>query len=212
MKNDAFKLNFDCCLAEMENNLNYNPHVLFHEYKRFYESECFLEALGILKYLLNKGFPSAEFEMGQHYYYGSEKLVVSQDYLKAFHCFSAAAENGHAEALYYQGQMLLYGTGVVLDINQGLSSLNIAAIEGVNKAIDRLGKIYHYGYCDISPDNRKAEYYYRTAVNNGYPPSMFNLALLLENQYRFEEAYELIIQSAIRGYMDAVNYSMSTYK
>ena len=212
MKIDALKFNLVSCRAEMENNLNYNPQKLFHDYKRFYDSGCFLEALEILNYLLNKGFPSAEFEMGQHYYYGSEKLVVSQDYLKAFHCFSAAAENGHADALYYQGQMLLYGIGVVLDINQGLSSLNIAANEGVNKALDILGKIYHFGYCDISPDYRKAEYYYRIAVNKGYPPSMFNLALLLENQYRFEEAYELMIQSAISGHMDAVCYTMRTYK
>ena len=212
MKNDVFKLNLDSYLAEMENNLNYNPHALFHEYKRFYESECFLEALGILKYLLNKGFPSAEFEMGQHYYYGREKLGVLQDYPKAFHCFSTAAENGHAEALYYQGQMHLYGTGVVLDINQGLFSLNIAANEGVNKALDILGKIYHFGYSEISPDYKKAEYYYRIAVNKGYSPSMFNLSLLLENQYRLEEAYELMIQAAISGYMDAVYYTMRTYK
>lgn len=31
--------------------------------------------------------------MGQHYCYGNEKLVVSQDYFNAFHCFSLAAES-----------------------------------------------------------------------------------------------------------------------
>lgn len=212
MKKDAFKFNFVSCQTEMEINLNFNPQDLFHEYKRFYESECFLEALEILNYLLNKGVPSAEFEMGRHYYYGSEKLVVSQDYFKALQWFSAAANKGHTDALYYQGQMLLYGMGVDLDINQGVSSLNIAANEGVNKALDILGKIYHFGYCDILPDYKKAEGYYRIAVNNDYPPSMFNLSLLLENQYRFEEANELMIQSVKSGYIDAAYYSMSTYK
>lgn len=211
MKIDALKLNINSH-AEKENVLNNNPQVLLQEYKRFYDSECFLEALEILEYSLNKGIPSAEFEMGQHYYYGSEKLGVSQDYYKAFHCFSTAAEQGHGDALYYQGQMLLNGIGVDLDIHQGLSSLNIAANQGVNKALDILGKIYHFGHCDISPDYRKAEHYYQVAVNQGYSPSMFNLALLLENQYRFEEAYELMIQCTKSGHMDAFYYCMSTYK
>ncbi|MEH7276605.1 tetratricopeptide repeat protein [Neobacillus vireti] len=203
MKSDAFKL---------EVNPKDNSQDLFHKYRKFYDSECFLEALEILKHLLNKGFPNAEFEMGQHYYYGNEKLEVPQDYFKAFRCFSLAAESGHADALYFQGQMLLYGIGVVLDINQGLASLNIAANEGENKALDILGKIYHFGYSDILPDYKKAEGYYRMAVNKGYPSSMFNLSLLLENQFRFQEAYELMIQSAKNGFLDAIYYSMTTYK
>jgi TPR repeat protein len=160
----------------------------------------------------NPQFPFAEFEMGQHYYYGSVQLGISQDYIKAFNYFYVAAAQGHAEALYFQGLMYLKGIGVTLDMNQALLSLNIAANQNENKALDILGKIYHFGYCDISPDHKKAESYYRIAVNQGYPPSMFHLALLFENQHRFEEAYELIIQSANKGYMEAINYNMSTYK
>ena len=209
---DTSKFNFISWHAEKVNVLAENPQILLQEYKSFYDSECFLEALEILTYLLNKGVSSADFEMGQHYYFGNEKLGVSQDYVKAFHCFSVATEHGHADAYYYQGQMFLNGIGVILDINQGLSSLNIAANEGVNMALDLLGRIYHFGYYDISPDFRKAEHYYRVAADKGYSPSMFNLALLLEKQFRFEEAYELMIQSVKNGCMNAFNYCMSTYK
>jgi TPR repeat protein len=189
-----------------------NPQFLFNEYKRFYEAERFLEALEFFTHSLKKGFPIAEFEMGQHCYYGSAQLGISKDYAKAFNYFSLAAAKGHADALYYQGLMYLKGIGVALDMNQALLSFNIAANQNENKALDIIGKIYHFGYSEISPDHKKAESYYKIAVNQGYPPSMFHLALLFENQHRFEEAYELIIKSANKGYMEAINYNMSTYK
>ncbi|WP_160719344.1 tetratricopeptide repeat protein [Bacillus sp. USDA818B3_A] len=188
------------------------PEYLFNEYKKFFEAESFVEALEVLTKTLNKGFPIAEFEMGKHYYFGSEQLGIVKDYLKAFDFFSNAALLGHAGALYYQGNMYLNGLGVVLDINQALLSLNDAAIKGEIEALDALGKIYQFGCSEILPDLKKAESYYKNAVNLGYSPSMLNLAVLLENQYRFEEAYELIIESAKKGYIEAINYGLSIYK
>jgi TPR repeat protein len=198
-------------VAEKENLLKVTPQFLFNEYKKFFEADRFLEAFEFLADSLKRGFPSAEFEMGQHCYYGSEQLRIVKDYSKAFHHFSVAAAKGHTDALYYQGLMYLKGIGVAMDINQALLSLTIAANQNENKALDTLGRIYHYGYSEISPDHKKAESYYRTAVNQGYPPSMFHLALLFQNQHRFEEAYELMIQSANKGYMEAINYTMSAY-
>ncbi|MEH7419337.1 tetratricopeptide repeat protein [Neobacillus drentensis] len=189
-----------------------NPQNLFNQYKRFYEMESFLEALEILTQSLNKGFPHAEFEMGKHYYFGSDQLGIAKDYIKAFEYFSEAALLGHASAFYYQGLMYLKGLGVILDINQALHALNTAATLGEIEALDALGKIYQFGYSDILPDDKKAETYYKNAIKLGYPPSMLNLAVLLENQLRFEEAYELIIESAKMGYMGAIQYGLSIYK
>ncbi|MCM3689686.1 tetratricopeptide repeat protein [Neobacillus niacini] len=200
------------CPVDQENGLKDSPQFLFNEYKKFYEAERFSEALEFFTLSLKTGFPCAEFEMGQHCYYGSEQLGISKDYMKAFNYFSTAATQGHADALYYQGLMYLKGIGVALDMNQALLTLNNAANQNANKALDTLGKIYHFGYCKISQDPKKAERYYRIAVNQGYPPSMFHLALLLENQSRFEEASELMIQSANMQYIKAINYYMSTYK
>jgi TPR repeat protein len=205
-------LDINSCPVDQENGLKDSPQFLFNEYKRFYEAERFSEALEFFTLSLKKGFPSAEFEMGQHCYYGSEQLGISKDYMKAFNYLSAAATQGHADALYYLGLMYLKGIGIALDMNQALLSLNHAANQNENKALDTLGKIYHFGYSEISPDHKKAESYYRIAVNQGYPPSMFHLALLLEDQYRFEEAAELMIQSANMQYIEAINYYMSTYK
>jgi TPR repeat protein len=185
---------------------------LFKEYKRFYETESFLEAFEMLAQIINKGFPAAEFEMGKHHYFGSDQLGITKDYLRAFEYFSEAAVLGHTGALYYQGLMYLKGLGVVMDINQALHSLNQAATQGEIEALDALGKIYQFGISNILPDYQKAENYYKNAINLGYPPSMLNLAVLLENQLRFEEAYELIIESAKQGYMRAIHYGLSTYK
>jgi TPR repeat protein len=200
------------CVFNKENALKDNPQFLFNEYKRFYKAERFLEALEFFTLSLGNGYPRAEFEMGHHCYYGSDQLGISKDYLKAFNYFSAAAAQGHVDALYYQGLMYLKGIGVAMDINQALFSLNIAANQNENKALDTIGRIYHFGYCDISPDHKKAESYYRIAVSQDYPPSMFHLALLLENQHRLEESYELMIRSANKGYLEAINYNISTYK
>ena len=188
------------------------PQKLFKEYKRFYETESFLEAIEMLTQIINKGFPAAEFEMGKHHYFGSEQLGIAKDYLRAFDYFSKAAFLGHSGALYYLGIMYLKGLGVALDVNQALHNLNMAATQGEIEALDALGKIYQFGYSDILPDYKKAESYYKNAINLGYPPSMLNLALLLENQLRFEEAYELIIESAKHGFVGAIQYGLSTYK
>jgi TPR repeat protein len=198
-------------VVEKENLLKVDPQFLFNEYKKSFEAERFLDAFEFLADSLKRGFPGAEFEMGQHCYYGSEQLRIVKDYNKAFHHFSVAGAKGHAEALYYQGFMYLKGIGVAMDINQALSSLYIAANQNENKALDIIGRIYHFGYSEVSPDYKKAESYYRTAVNQGYPPSMFHLGLLFEKQHRFEEARDLMIQSANKGYMEAINYTMTTY-
>ncbi|MBT2654720.1 sel1 repeat family protein [Bacillus sp. ISL-18] len=191
---------------------NITPEDLFKEYKRFYETESFLEAFNLLSQIINKGFPAAEFEMGKHHYFGSDQLGITKDYLRAFEYFSDAVVLGHTGALYYQGMMYLKGLGVALDLNQALHSLNTAATQGEIEALNALGKIYQFGYSDILPDDKKAESYYKHAIRLGYPPSMLNLAVLLENQLRFEEAYELIIESAKQGYMGAIQYGLSTYK
>jgi TPR repeat protein len=191
---------------------NNTPQDLFKEYQRFYETDSFLEAFEILTQVINKGFPTAEFEMGKHHYFGNDQLGIAKDLQRAFDYFSEAAVLGHAGALYYQGIMYLKGLGGILDVNQAILSLNMAATQGEIEAINALGKIYQFGYSDILPDYKKAESYYKNAINLGYPPSMLNLAVLLENQLRFEEAYELIIESAKHGYMGAIQYGLSTYK
>jgi TPR repeat protein len=191
---------------------NNTPQDLFKEYQRFYETDSFLKAFEILTQIINKGFPAAEFEMGKHHYFGNDQLGIAKDLQRAFDYFSEAAVLGHAGALYYQGIMYLKGLGGILDVNQAILSLNMAATQGEIEAINALGKIYQFGYSDILPDYKKAESYYKNAINLGYPPSMLNLAVLLENQLRFEEAYELIIESAKHGYMGAIQYGLSTYK
>lgn len=189
-----------------------NPEFLFNEYKRLYEAESYSEALKHLTRSLNKGFPHAEYEMGQHHYFGNKSFDLSKNHLKAFQYFSFAAELGHPGAQYTLGLMHLKGEVLESNSNQAIFWLEIAANQDKNEALDLLGKIYHHGYSGMIPDFKKAECYYRKAVNHGYSPSMLHLSLLLEDLFRYEEAYELIIESAKMGHMDAVNYNISLYR
>ncbi len=198
--------------VEEANGSNNNPQYLFNEYKRLYETEKYSQALEYLIRSLNKGFPNAEFGMGQHYYFGSEQLELSKDYSKAFHCFSVAAEQGHPRAQYSLGLMFFKGEGIASNVYQAILLFEKAANQGLNEALDLLGKLYHHGYNEISPDYKQAEKYYKFAVNQNYPPSMFHLALLLENLKRYEEADEIMIQSAKTGYIQAMSYNLCTYK
>ncbi|MDQ0199807.1 tetratricopeptide repeat protein [Neobacillus ginsengisoli] len=188
------------------------PEYLFNVYKRYYESKRYSEALEYLSQSLNKGFPISEFEMGQHYYFGSAQLELPKNHFNAFQCYSIAADLGHAGAQFSLGYMYLKGEGVVSDVKQAILLLDNAANQGLNEALDLLGKIYQHGYYEITPDFKKAERYYKFAVNQDYSPSIFHLALLLENLHRYEEAYELFIHSAKMGVIEAINYNMSTYK
>jgi TPR repeat protein len=189
-----------------------NPEYLFHEYQKFFKAERFSQALEKLLLSSTKGFPNAEFELGKLYYVGSEQLQLSKNFLKAFEYFYDAADKGHALAQYHLGFMYFKGEGIATDMKQAISWLHQSANQGVNEALDLLGRIYHLGYDVISPDYKKAEKFFQDAVNHYYAPSMFHYALLLEELQRYEEACELINKSAGLGHPQAIINYMCTFK
>lgn len=190
---------------------NYNAGELFNEYKRLHKEERYAQALENLFSSANNGFVKAEFELGKLYYFGNKQLQISKNYPKAFEYYSEAAEQGHALAQYYLGFMYFKGQGADIDVKQAIFWLGQSANQGVNEALDLLGRVYHLGYDVITPDYNKAEKFFQYAVNQLYAPSMFHYGLLLDEMQRAEEACELINKAAELGNPEAIINYMSRF-
>jgi TPR repeat protein len=190
---------------------NERPEDVFNEYKKLYKEEKYTQALENLFQSANNGFVKAEFELGKFYNFGNKQLQISKNHSKAFQYYSSAAEQGHAFAQYYLGFMYFKGQGVKLDVKQAIFWLGQSGNQGVNEALDLLGRIYHLGYDAITPDFEKAEKFFQFAINQMYSPSMFHYGLLLEELQRVEEACELINRAAEMGNPEAIINYMSRF-
>jgi TPR repeat protein len=188
-----------------------NAEELFNEYKKLYKEERYAQGLESLFQSANNGFVKAEYELGKLYYFGNKQLQISKNYAKAFEYYSAAAEQEHALAEYYLGFMYFKGQGVDFEVKQAIYWLGQSANQGVNEALDLLGRIYHLGYDVITPDFEKAERFFQFAVDHLYAPSMFHYGLLLEELQRVEEACELINKAAELGNPEAIINYMSRF-
>jgi TPR repeat protein len=198
--------------AELNRELSKNnAEDFFNEYKKLYKEERYAQALESLFQSANNGFEKAEYELGKFYYFGNKQLQISKNYSKAFEYYSAAAEQEHALAEYYLGFMYFKGQGTGFDVKQAIFWLGQSANQGVNEALDLLGRIYHLGYDVITPDFNKAERFFQFAVDQLYAPSMFHYGLLLEELQRVEEACELINKAAELGNPEAVINYMSRF-
>jgi TPR repeat protein len=192
-------------------NFSKSAENLYNEYKKLHKEERFAQALDKLFQSANDGLAKAEFELGKLYYFGNKQFQIYKNYSKAFEHYSSAAEQGHALAEYYLGFMYFKGQGADFDVKQAVHWLSQSANQGVNEALDLLGRVYHLGYDVITPDYDKAEKFFQYAVNQLYAPSMFHYGLLLEEMQRFEEACELINKAAELGNPEAVINYMSRF-
>lgn len=83
-----------------------------------------------------KGYSKAYTALGHLYYH-----KASPDYKKAFECFSKAAQDGDAMAMYYLGECYLNGYGTVEDISAALDAYKKSAAKGYEAAQEKLMEI-----------------------------------------------------------------------
>ena len=87
----------------------------------------------------------------------------------------AAAELGLIEAQTIYGQMLLDGTGVERDPEQGLTWFKRAAHADHPMAINMVGRCYENGW-GVPQDDTVAAYWFRLAADKGLDWGMYNYA------------------------------------
>lgn len=83
-----------------------------------------------------KGYTKASTALGHLYYHKDEP-----DYRKAFECFSKAADEGDAMALYFLGECHLYGNGTVGNLEAALDAYKKSAEKGYRAAEEKLMEI-----------------------------------------------------------------------
>ncbi len=81
----------------------------------------------------------AQFKMGVIHYHGL--MGIKKDVMKAQDCFTSSAKQGHAEALYYLGEMHEKGNGRARSAIDAHIYYNISAANGYEKAAEARDRI-----------------------------------------------------------------------
>ncbi|MGA2094196.1 MAG: tetratricopeptide repeat protein [Sedimentisphaerales bacterium] len=147
----------------------------------------------------NKGYPSAQFKLGEMYSNGNG---VPQDNNEAFKWFTKAAEKGHTEAQFNLGEMYSKGNDVPQDNNVAFKWFTKAAEKGHTESQFRLGEMYSKGN-GVPQDYNKAFKWFTKAAEQGDETAQRNLALIyydgkgvIEN---YVEAYKWALLAGMNG-------------
>lgn len=112
-----------------------------------------------------EGNANAQYAMGKQYYqeYGNP----ANDYKKAFHWFSKAAEQDHVEAQHYLGQMYDTGRGVDKDSSKAFILFSKAAHQGHAASQFDIAIMYKNGE-GVRRDLEKAKFWFEKAAKQGH--------------------------------------------
>lgn len=102
------------------------------------------------------GSANHEFTLGLFYEIGYGG--IRQDYEKAATWYHRAAEQGHAEAQHYLGQLYLHGDGVLINHGRAREWFEKSAEQGHQAALCDLGNIYYNGL-GVQRDFQRARIY-----------------------------------------------------
>ncbi len=116
---------------------------------------------------------------------------VAADPVAAVACYRRAADAGYDWAEFNLGCALLYGIGTARDRPAAFDWFTRAAIQGLAKAHNMLGR-FHEGGWDRPASRQRAALHYRQAAEGGDFRGQFNLASVLHGQGRVAEALALL--------------------
>ena len=120
-------------------------------------------AVKIWKGLAEQGHASAQYSLGECYYYGEG---IAQDYDSAVSWYRKAAEQGYADAQYCLGYCYNKGEGVAQDYYSAVSWYRKAAEQGYDRAQCNLGNCYDKGI-GITKNKDEAVKWYQKAAEQG---------------------------------------------
>ena len=147
----------------------------------------------------NKGYPSAQFKLGEMYSKGNG---VPQDCNEAFKWFAKAADQGHTEAQFKVGEMYYKGNGVPQDCNEACKRFTKIAVKGHPAAQCKLGEMYSDGN-GAPQDYNEASKWFLKAADKGNATAQAHLALIYyEGKGVIEdyvEAYKWALLAGMNG-------------
>lgn len=101
-----------------------------------------------------KGLATSQYQLGAILASGS---LAPKNLTEAFEWYSCAAKQGHIEAKWNVGLMLLNGEGVNRDVKRGFKLIQLAADEGSYSACLFVADCYRLGHYGMNVDMAKSE-------------------------------------------------------
>ena len=158
-----------------------------------------------------KGDASAQFEVGECYYYGRGTSV---NYTEAVKWYRKAAEQGYARGQHNLGICYQYGKGVTKDLSEAFKWYRKSAEQGYAYAQNALGICYEYGD-GVDKDVYEAVSWYRKSAEQGYDCAQYNLGKCYDNgvgvSCDVSEAHSWYLKAADQGHAGAMNSVGSDY-
>ncbi|RLL50178.1 hypothetical protein D8Y20_12105 [Mariprofundus sp. EBB-1] len=125
--------------------------------------------------------------------------------------FKAAAENDDALAQYNLALMYIRGIGLMQNEDVALELLKKAQTAAGFEAKLLLGMMYDLGH-GIVTSSSDAEAWYQQASELGSEDALYNLAALYYRQLKYKKAFDLFVQAAEKGDVEAQNTIASMYQ
>ena len=161
---------------------------------------CFI--VSILSFAQNSEDPNEQVAMGKNYFIGNE---VEKDFLKAFHCFQKATEQGSDEGQFMLGLFYLNGFGIEKDSSTAFYWFQKSAEQGNNSGQTMLGYCYQNGK-GVEIDLEKAHYWYQKAAEQGDDIAQNELGYIYLNgegvKKNFQKAFFCFQKAAEQGNAD----------
>lgn len=184
------------------------------------------EAVSHLHKLSDRGYPDAQYLLGDAYASGA---LGKPDLKESFLLFQLAAKHGHAEASYRAALCLEEGWGVSKDPRRSVQFLRQSASRGHPGAMLRLGIACFYGKLGLHMGSSAArgktqqegiKWLTRAsdAANETFPQGPFELAKIYEDGYRdivfkdIEYTVQLYVRSADLNYVPAASKLGQAYE
>ena len=143
---------------------------------KYYKKGKYTEAVKFLKKEAAKNHPTAQYLLGECYYYGRG---VKQDYSEAINYYRSSAEKGELNAFCGLGRCYQKGHGVEKDWEEAFENYKKAADadNGIADAQCWLGNYYRNGTGpDWAPKYIKAIEYYKKAADQNHVEGLRGLA------------------------------------
>ena len=136
------------------------------------------KAVALFQKSAAKSDPLGEYLLAVAYLSGSG---VDKDEARAFSWFKRAGEHGHANGLYWTGEMTAKGRGgVTASWEKALPIFTAAAAVGAGDAFVELGFMYEKGLGGLAVDYAKSAYCYRQGGQLKSQLAQYNLRLLID--------------------------------
>ena len=125
----------------------------------------------------NQTVAGTQFLMGVAYQNGEGVEPSDKSDEEAVRWYQLAADQGHADALFYLGFAYTYGKGVQQSNEEGVRWYRRAADQGHADAQFWLGIAYEDGE-GVEPSDEEAVRWYKLAADQGHEKARFNLTSL----------------------------------